>query len=289
MPRATNGPTSSRSSAGITGTLTALETTSPLSAAATCSATIRPARSCASCVEAPRCGVSTTLSSSKMRPDVYGSSGNTSSAAPATCPLCRPSTSASRSTSPPRAAFTIRTPGRILAIVSARTRCSVSGVSGACSVMKSDAASSSSSPACITWVSRKRSGDTNGSCAITCMPRPRARDATSWPIRPKPSTPSVLPHTSMPPNRLRSQRPSLSAACACGMLRAIASSRPTACSAADTMFEPGALATMMPRRVAAGTSTLSTPVPARPITFSLGACASSSSVTRVALRTIRAS
>ena len=37
------------------------------------------------------------------------------------------------------------------------------------------------------------------------------------------------------------------------------------CSAADTMLEVGALHTMMPRSVAASTSTLSTPTPARPM------------------------
>ena len=40
------------------------------------------------------------------------------------------------------------------------------------------------------------------------------------------------------------------------------------CSAAETTVDSGALATTMPRRVAASTSTLSIPTPARPITFS---------------------
>ena len=56
-------------------------------------------------------------------------------------------------------------------------------------------------------------------------------------------------------------------ACACGMLRASASISATVCSAAAMMFDCGALATMMPRLVAASTSTLSTPMPARPITL----------------------
>ena len=43
--------------------------------------------------------------------------------------------------------------------------------------------------------------------------------------------------------------------------------RATVCSAAATMFDCGALATTMPRLVAAATSTLSTPIPARPMTF----------------------
>jgi hypothetical protein len=86
-------------------------------------------------------------------------------------------------------------------------------------------------------------------------------------MRPKPRIPSVFSYTSMPPNFDRSQRPSTSAACACGMLRAMASISATVCSAAAITFDCGALATMIPRLVAAGTSTLSTPTPARPITF----------------------
>ena len=43
------------------------------------------------------------------------------------------------------------------------------------------------------------------------------------------------------------------------------------CSAAETTVESGAFATTMPRRVAAPTSTLSIPTPARPITFSRSA------------------
>jgi hypothetical protein len=46
---------------------------------------------------------------------------------------------------------------------------------------------------------------------------------------------------------------------------------------------------MIPRRVAAATSTLSTPVPARPTTLRRSARAIRSAVTLVALRTTRAS
>ena len=52
------------------------------------------------------------------------------------------------------------------------------------------------------------------------------------------------------------------------MLRAVASSRPTASSAAETMLDVGALTTMTPAWVAAGTSTLSRPTPARATTLS---------------------
>ena len=49
--------------------------------------------------------------------------------------------------------------------------------------------------------------------------------------------------------------------------------------------DSGAFATMMPRRVAASTSTLSTPTPARPITFRRSAFSISSFVSFVAERT----
>ena len=56
------------------------------------------------------------------------------------------------------------------------------------------------------------------------------------------------------------------------------------CSAAETTVLSGAFATTMPWRVAAGTSTLSTPTPARPITFRLVAFSMRSAVIFVADR-----
>ena len=97
-------------------------------------------------------------------------------------------------------------------------------------------------------------------------------------------TPSVLPASSMPPHLDRSQRPSLSAAWACGMLRASATIRPMVCSAAETTVDSGAFATTIPWRVAASTSTLSTPTPALPITLSRCARSIRSRVRRVAER-----
>ncbi len=76
---------------------------------------------------------------------------------------------------------------------------------------------------------------------------------------------------------------------ACGTLRATASSRAIACSAALTMFDVGAFTTITPALVAASTSTLSRPTPARATTRRLGACASASASILVALRTITAS
>ncbi len=61
------------------------------------------------------------------------------------------------------------------------------------------------------------------------------------------------------------------------------------CSAAETTVDSGALATMIPRRVAASTSTLSTPTPARPITLRFTARSMTSAVSFVAERTTIAS
>ena len=100
--------------------------------------------------------------------------------------------------------------------------------------------------------------------------------------------PNVLSASSTPSQRLRSQRPSTSAAWAWGTLRAWASSSAIVCSAADTMLLCGALTTITPRVVAASTSTLSSPMPARPTTSRSPPAASTSSVTVVAERMIRA-
>src|SRR4051812_38581237 len=108
-------------------------------------------------------------------------------------------------------------------------------------------------------------------------------------MRPSPTMPSVLSASSTPSQRARSQRPATSAACAWGMLRAWASSSARVCSAAEMMFDCGALTTITPRRVASSTSTLSSPIPARAITLRFGAAASTAAVTCVALRITSAS
>jgi hypothetical protein len=124
---------------------------------------------------------------------------------------------------------------------------------------------------------------------MTSIPNAWQRCATRLPIRPSPSTPSVLPYTSVPVHLVRSQRPAVSAPCACGMLRATASSIATVCSAAEMMFDCGALQTTMPQRVAASRSTLSTPTPARAMTFRRVPAAITSASTCVWERTTSAS
>ena len=73
------------------------------------------------------------------------------------------------------------------------------------------------------------------------------------------------------------------------MLRAWASNRAMVCSAADRMFDWGAFTTMTPRSVAALTSTLSRPMPARPTTTRSAPASSTSRVTWVAERMMRRS
>ena len=74
-----------------------------------------------------------------------------------------------------------------------------------------------------------------------------------------------------------------------GMLRVRASIMAIACSAVVTTLPVGVFITTTPRRVAAGISTLSSPMPARPTTLSRVAACKRSSVTLVALRMTRAS
>ena len=100
---------------------------------------------------------------------------------------------------------------------------------------------------------------------------------------------SVFSYSSTPVNLLRSHFPSCMEAFACGTLRAQASMRPSACSAADTMFDVGALHTMTPHSVAASTSTLSTPTPARPMMRRFFAASMTARSTFVAERTMSAS
>ena len=81
--------------------------------------------------------MTTTSSRAKIGCSVNGSEGKTSSAAPPSLPDSRPASSASRSTSSPRAQLTIRAPSFIAAIASASIRPIVSGVFGTCRVTRS--------------------------------------------------------------------------------------------------------------------------------------------------------
>ncbi len=116
-----------------------------------------------------------------------------------------------------------------------------------------------------------------------------ARSATIEPMLPQPMMPSVLPVISTPMKRFFSHLPAWVEASAAGICRATANIIAIACSAVVIELPKGVFMTMMPRAVAAGTSTLSTPMPARPITLKLAAAASTFSVTLVAERMARPS
>ncbi len=82
--------------------------------------------------------------------------------------------------------------------------------------------------------------------------------------------PSVLPVISTPMKRFFSHLPAWVEALASGIWRASANISAMACSAVVIELPKGVFITMMPLRLAAGMSTLSTPMPARPIDLQIG-------------------
>ena len=95
--------------------------------------------------------------------------------------------------------------------------------------------------------------------------------------------------SSTPRKRFFSHRPACVEASACGISRASANIIAIACSAVVIALPKGVFITITPRAVAAATSTLSTPMPARPITLRRGAEAMSLAVALVAERMARPS
>ena len=94
---------------------------------------------------------------------------------------------------------------------------------------------------------------------------------------------------STPMKRDFSHLPARVEASAAGICRAQASSMAIACSAVVIELPKGVFITTMPLAEAAGMSTLSTPMPARPMTRRVPAFASRSAVTLVAERMARPS
>ena len=121
------------------------------------------------------------------------------------------------------------------------------------------------------------------------MPKARARRATSPPMRPAPTSPRVLRLSSTPASPGVFQVIPRTDRSAATTFRASARMRAKVSSAAETVLPAGAFRTGMPRSVAASRSMLSTPAPARPMTFRRGAASIRARVTRVALRTMTAS
>ncbi len=124
---------------------------------------------------------------------------------------------------------------------------------------------------------------------MTFIFRPMARAATTEPMLPAPIRPRVLPVISVPMKRDFSHLPACVEASAAGIWRAQAKSMAMACSAVVIELPKGVFITTMPLAEAAGMSTLSTPMPARPMTRRTSALAIRSAVTLVAERMARPS
>ena len=103
---------------------------------------------------------------------------------------------------------------------------------------------------------------------MTFIFSPSARSATIEPILPQPMRPSVLPDSSTPMKRVFSHLPAWVERWRPGICRASANIMAMACSAVVMALPKGVFITTTPRAVAAVTSTLSTPMPARPTTLS---------------------
>ena len=269
--RGRNGRTTSVTSAPAE-TFTAYGTNSPLSASRTISATGVPALSCASTVEAPG-----AASPPRCRSANSGESRWWARARTRRGPRRRgvrpraPSRAPPRRRCPPREVLTSRAPCFISDSSCSPISPSVSGVRGRWIETKSACTRSASSVgiastpisfarsrAHVGIVARSRASRTPRRAARRARPRARARPPrSSCPRAPRPAT-STRSHD--PASRRRR---------ACGMLRACASISAIACSAALMMLDCGAFTTITPRRVAASTSTLSRPMPARATTFRL--------------------
>ena len=231
----------------------------------TCSAISRPTRSCASDVDAPRCGVSTTLGAARSGlSEAIGSTEYTSTAAPARWPECSASARAASSTIPPRATLRTIAPGFVASSWALPMSPRVCDVSGVWTVMTSARCRSSVMPTRRAPASDACSSVRYGSLARTRISQPTARRATALPIFPSPTMPSVLPRSSVPVKRERSHSPALTDASASGTWRTRASSRAIVCSAAAMVLPVGELTIITPARVAASTSIRSIPTLATP-------------------------
>ena len=128
--------------------------------------------SCASLVEAPRCGVQ-MISSARTGDFLFaGSTANTSSPAPPTCPLAMASAKSSSTISPPRAQLMIRTPGLHLAKASLFRQLRVLVGQRRVDGDEIGSASSSSNSTFSTPSSCARSGSRKGSKATTFFSAP---------------------------------------------------------------------------------------------------------------------
>src|SRR6266542_4363641 len=274
------------SSDGGRGAFTASRGGRPARTSRTWRATSSATFCCASTVDPAMCGVSTVRGARRIAASAgSGSAGYTSSAAPAMRPASSASASASRSTISPRAQFTITAVGFSAARASRPMSPRVRSVSDAWREMTSASRNSTSSSTSSAPSARASPSVANGSWATMRISNAAARRATRLPTRPMPTRPRVLPCSSRPMSFPRVHSPRRTLASAVTTLRNRDRASASACSAAAVTLPVGALTTYTPRDVAAGTSMLSTPTPARPTIWSFGAASSSDAVTFVSLRT----
>ena len=121
-----------------------------------------------------------------------------------------------------------------------------------------------------------KAGSGRGSVATSCMPKALARSATSFPMRPRPTIPSVLPRSSTPMNPFHP--PVRVPRCPGTIPRATASSSASVRSATESCTAPNAALTTIPRARAAGRSMLSSPTPCLAMVLSRSADAITSAV-----------
>ena len=190
---------------------------------------------------------------------------NVESPRPDTFPRSSAAASALSSTMPPRAQFTITTPSFIAAI--SRAPMSPCVVRSQRRVHGDPVALADHVRGASPAARRSR-----GSAA----PHERVARDHAHPERARPNR-DLPPHASQsdhaerlsrqldPLERLALPSPAGTEACARGISRATASMSAMVCSAVETVLLRGELITTMPRCVAAATSMLSTPTPARPM------------------------
>ncbi len=212
--------------------------------------------------------MTTTLSSANSGDSVVGSLANVSIAAPPSRPSAIAAASASSSTMPPRPALISRMPGLACASTAALTSPTVSGVFVAWIETKSadrDELFDRRHELPRRAGGRDRRSRTGRTRRGACRTRARAARRAHRRDRGRRCRASCRGARRLPTSSGSTRRPS-GRRCACGTLRACASSNASVCSAAERMFDCGAFTTITPRRVASATSTLSSPMPARPTT-----------------------
>ncbi len=133
--------------------------------------------------------------------------------------------------------------------------------------MKSETFNNSSNSTFSTPISVALSSVRYGSYTLICIFSPLALSATIDPIFPHPIIPSIFEYNSIPVYFDFSHLPWWVELFALGIFLAKDIIKAIVCSAVVIEFPNGVFITIVPFAVAASISTLSTPIPALPITF----------------------